>query len=58
MDNESVIFSDRSDTVSLIFSNKDFTEKIVLSGVCYFNNLDTNLIFLRMLDHKSLPYSS
>lgn len=55
--NGSVILPDGIGTIALIFCNKDSTEKILLSGVCYCSKLDTKLISLEMLDQKELSYS-
>lgn len=54
----SVILLDEIGTITLFFHTKNFTEKIFLSEVWYCSKLDTKLIFLEMLDCKSLSYFS
>lgn len=54
--NESVIFSNRIGTVSLIFCIKDYVEKILLLEIQYCSKLNTKLISLKILDEKSLLY--
>ena len=54
----SVIFPDRIGTITFFFRTKNSTEKLFLSEVRYCSKLDTKLISLGLLDHKSLSYSS
>lgn len=54
--NRLVISPNKIDTIRLIFCTKDSAEKIFLSRVWYCSKLDTKLIFLKMLDRKSLLY--
>lgn len=52
----STILSEKIGTVILIFCNKDSVEKILLSGVYYYSELDTKLIFMKMQNCKDLTY--
>lgn len=54
--NRLVILSNGIGIVSLAFFTKGSTKKILLSEVCYCSKLDTKLIFLGILDQKSLSY--
>ncbi len=53
----SKFFSDRIDTVLLLFFVNENTERFSLFGDCYYSKLDTKLIFLGILDRKKLGYS-
>ena len=56
--NGSTILPDGIGTIPLLFCINGQTEKISLSGVCYFSQLNTKLIFFGILDSKGLAYSS
>lgn len=56
--NESVILLNEINTIILTFCIKNFIEQIFLFRVCYYNKLDTKLIFLRILNCKRLLFFS
>lgn len=56
--NGSIILLDEIGTVPLLFCVNRQIEKISLSNICYYSQLDTKLISLDMLDRKGLVYSS
>lgn len=54
----SVIFSNKIGTITFNFCTKNSTKKIFLFEICYCNKFDTKLIFLKMLNCKSLSFFS